>query len=289
MASKAAQLPTKLPKSGGSGKTRNYLGGLAGFVWLAIIIIPVYYVVITSFKNQAGFFADNPLAPPSNIEIKNYATVWENNFPQYFLNSVLVTAGAVTITVFLSLLAAYAISRSGTRLVRGVFNVFLLGLAIPMQATIIPVYMIIVEIGLYDTLWGVILPAAAFQIPITVLILVNFVRDIPGSLFESMKLDGASHMAIFFKLVVPLARPAIVTVMIYDAVNVWNGFLFPLILTQSQETRVLPLSLWSYQGEFAANIPAVLAAVVLSTLPLFVVYIIFRRQLVAGMTAGFSK
>src|SRR5699024_624629 len=164
-----------------------------------------------------------------------------------------------------------------------------MGIAIPIQATIIPVYYLIVEMGLYDTLWALILPSIAFAIPITVLILTNFLRDVPKELYESMTVDGASDWQMFRSLVLPLAKPAVVTVGIYDALQVWNGFLFPLVLTQSSEMRVLPLSLWAYQGEFTVNIPAVLAAVMLSALPILVLYIAGRRQLISGLTAGFSE
>jgi raffinose/stachyose/melibiose transport system permease protein len=114
-------------------------------------------------------------------------------------------------------------------------------------------------------------------------------RDIPSELFESMLVDGAGDWRILWALVLPLTRPALATVGIYAALNVWNGFLFPLVLTESANTRVLPLSLWTYQGQYTTNIPAVLAAVVLSALPLVAVYIVGRRQLISGLTAGFGK
>ena len=164
-----------------------------------------------------------------------------------------------------------------------------IGETIPLQATIIPVYYMITRMHLYDTLLALILPSVAFAVPITVLILVNFVRDVPKELFESMRVDGAGDWRMLGQLVLPLARPAIITVAIYDALNVWNGFLFPLVLTQSTSTRVLPLSLWTYQGEFQTDTPAVLAAVVLSALPIVVAYVLGRRQLVSGLTAGFGK
>jgi raffinose/stachyose/melibiose transport system permease protein len=126
-------------------------------------------------------------------------------------------------------------------------------------------------------------------LPITVLILSNFMRDIPAELYESMRVDGASHSRILWRLVFPLMRPPLVTVAIFNAVHIWNGFLFPLILTQSSDQRVLPLSLWTFQGEFTVNVPAVMAAVVLSALPLLIVYAFGRRQLIAGLTAGIGK
>ncbi|MHA7179885.1 carbohydrate ABC transporter permease [Arthrobacter sp. MDB2-24] len=269
--------------------TPNVLGGLGGWVWLALIILPVYYVVITSLKNQAGFFGSNPLAPSTSPTLVNYRTVLEANFVRYFLNSVIVTLGSVIPAVVVSFMAAYAVVRGSGRIIGSAHTLFLMGLAIPLQATIIPIYFMITKAHLYDTLLALILPSIAFAIPISVLILSNFLRDVPRELFESMRLDGCSEFTMMWRLALPLVRPAVVTIAIYNALHVWNGFLFPLILTQSPDKRVLPLSLWAFQDEFTVNIPAVLAAVVLSTLPLVVLYVLARRQLVSGLTAGFNK
>jgi raffinose/stachyose/melibiose transport system permease protein len=272
------------------GRSRpNVLGSLGGWIWLAVIILPIYYVVITSLKGQEGFFSSNPLLPPADPTFDNYALVLQSDFALYFANSLIVTVGAVAPTLLVSFMAAYAIVRGRGWFLNWTNRLFLLGLAIPLHATIIPIYWMITRAHMYDTLLALILPSIAFAIPISVLILSNFLRDVPNELFESMRLDGASDWAMMWRLAFPLVRPAVVTVGIYDALNVWNGFLFPLILTQSPATRVLPLSLWTFQGEFSVNIPAVLASVVLATLPLLVVYVVARRQLVSGLTAGFSK
>jgi raffinose/stachyose/melibiose transport system permease protein len=268
---------------------RNYLGGFFGWVWLAIIIIPVYYIVITTFKDQGAYFTQNPLALPNPPTLTAYQQVVEAGIIRYFFNSVIVTVGAVIPLVLFSFLASYAIVRGDSRLLRFSRSLFLLGLAIPLQATIIPIYLIITRIHMYDTLGALILPSIAFGIPLTVLILSNFIRDVPRELFESMRLDGCTDWQMAWRLAFPLTRPAIVTVSIYNGLNVWNGFLFPLILTQSPEKRVMPLALWAFQGEYQVNIPAVLAAVVLSTLPILILYIVGRRQLLRGLTAGFGK
>jgi raffinose/stachyose/melibiose transport system permease protein len=164
-----------------------------------------------------------------------------------------------------------------------------MGLAIPLQATVIPVYLIIIRMGLYDSLLAIILPSIAFAIPLSVLVLSNFVRDVPKELFESMRVDGASEWGMLWRLAFPLTRPALVTVSIFNGLTVWNGFLLPLILTQSPDKRTLPLGLWTFQGQYSVNVPAVLASVVLTTLPILVLYAIGRRQLLGGLTAGFSK
>ncbi|GAA3828661.1 hypothetical protein GCM10022403_072440 [Streptomyces coacervatus] len=154
----------------------------------------------------------------------------------YLLNSLVVTAGATPLTLSVSFLAAYAIVRGTSRALRWTFSVFLLGLANPLQATIIPVYYLIAKAQMYDTLLAIVLPSAAFVIPITVIIMVNFLRDIPDELYESMRAEGAGHWRMLWNLALPLSRPALITVTIYDALNVWNGFLFPLVLTQSPDS-----------------------------------------------------
>lgn len=267
----------------------NLLGALGGLLWLAVTIVPVYYLALTSLRSQQEYYAENPLLPPAEPTLDAYRLVLENDFLRYLTNSVIVTVVAVGLVLASSLMASYYLVRAGTWLSRGSLRVVLLGLAIPVQATIVPVYYLIVRLGLYDSLFALILPATAFAVPISVLIIVNFVRDIPAELFESMHADGAGHGRILRSLVLPLSRPALVTVGIYQALQVWNGFLFPLILTQSSSVRVLPLSLWTYQGQFAVNVPAVLAAVTLSALPVLAAYIVGRRQLVSGLTAGFGK
>jgi len=268
---------------------RNYLGGFFAWGWLAIIIIPIYYVVITTFKDQGAYFMQNPLALPNPPTLAAYQDVVAAGIGRYFLNSVIVTIGSVIPIVLFSFMASYAIVRGDSRLLRFSRTLFLLGLAIPLQATIIPIYLIITRIQMYDSLGALILPSIAFGIPLTVLILSNFIRDVPRELFESMRLDGCTDWQMAWKLAFPLTRPAIVTVSIYNGLNVWNGFLFALILTQSPEKRVMPLALWAFQGEYQVNIPAVLAAVVLSTLPILVLYVVGRRQLLRGLTAGFGK
>lgn len=267
----------------------NALAGIGGFLWLLLVVVPIYYIVVTSLRPRSDYYIENPLSLPANPTLIAYREVLQNNFLRYFGNSLFVTVISVTVILAVSLMASYAVVRNRSARARRLFQVFLLGIAIPIQATIVPVYYLIVQLGLYDTLWALILPSIAFAIPLSVLILTNFLRDIPRELFESMTVDGAGDMRTLWNLALPLSRPSMVTVGVYNALTVWNGFLFPLVLTQSSRTRVIPLSLWSYQGEFTMNVPAVLAAVVLSVVPILAAYVVGRRQLVSGLTAGFGK
>lgn len=280
----------KRRRRGRGARRPNWLAGAAGWLWLVIVIVPIYWIVITSFKTQSNYFTTNPFAPPTAPTLENYQVVIEAHFARYFVNSVIVALGAVVPAVLVSFMAAYAIVRGGDqRLLRSVNSLFLMGLAIPLQAAIIPIYLIIIRLHLYDTLLAIILPSIAFAIPLSVLVLSNFIRDVPKELFDSMRVDGASEWVTLWHLAFPLTRPALVTVSIYSGLAIWNGFLLPLILIQSPTQRTLPLALWTFQGQYSINVPAVLASVVLTTLPILILYAVGRRQLLSGLTAGFSK
>jgi len=267
----------------------NVAGAAGAFCWLAIVLVPVYWLVLGSLRRQAGFLENNQWLPPGDATLDNYRTVLTSGFGTYVVNSLIVTVATVVLVVLAALLAAYVIVRSRRRVTRAAFKAMLAGLAIPSHAVIIPIYFLITRLHLYDSLLALVLPTAAFGLPVAILVMVAFMRDVPSALFDAMRIDGASEWRILWSLVAPLSRPAMITVGIYTAIQAWNGFLFPLILTQSPDMRVLPLSLWTFQGEFQVDVPAVLAAVVLSSLPLFAAYLVGRRQLLAGLTAGFGR
>jgi raffinose/stachyose/melibiose transport system permease protein len=283
--------PTERRHSSGRRLRRlNWFGGTFGWIWLIIVMLPIYWIVITSLKTQDTYFALNPMKPPSSPNFESYKLVIESDFVRYFLNSVIVSAGAVVPAVAISFMAAYAVVRgAGSRLLKGMNAIFLMGLAIPLQAVIIPIYLIIIRLKLYDSLLAIILPSLAFAIPLSVLVLANFIRDVPKELFESMRMDGASEWGTMWRLALPLTRPALVTVTIYNALGIWNGFLLPLVLTQSPDQRTIPLALWTFQGQFGVNVPAIAASITLTTIPIVLLYAIGRRQLLSGLTAGFSR
>ncbi|RKN12230.1 carbohydrate ABC transporter permease [Streptomyces radicis] len=271
-----ARRPFRLPRA-------NYPGGLAALIWLGIVVVPLYVLIVSTIQTRQSYLENGPLSIPDEITFDAYRTVLEGDFPRYLLNTLVVTVACAAIAVTLAVTVAYSVVRTRSRLSRRVFQLFLLGLAIPSQAVIIPVYLIITELQLYDTLLAIILPTAAFSLPVGVLILVGTMRDIDEELYESMALDGASQVRMLLQLVVPVSRAGISTVAVFSALNAWNGFLFPLILTQSPETRVLTLGLYDFVGEFRTDIPSLLAAVVLSIVPIFTAYLFARRQLINGL------
>ncbi|WP_415925204.1 carbohydrate ABC transporter permease [Streptomyces sp. ME19-01-6] len=274
-------LPRLLKRSG--PRRPNYPAGLASLIWLVIVGAPLYVLVATTFRTRDGYIDDGPLSLPTHPTLTNYDRVLSSHFFTYLGNTLVVTAVCAAIVIVLSVTVGYAVVRARSRMSQRVFQMFLLGLAIPSQAVIIPIYLVITKLQLYDTLLAVILPTAAFSLPVSVLILAGTMRDIDEELYESMALDGAGPTRVLLRLVVPMSRAGISTVGVYSALHAWNGFMFPLILTQSRSNRVLTLGLYDYVGEFRVDTPALLTAVVLSIVPIFVVYLFARRQLINGL------
>lgn len=261
----------------------NIPAGAGAALWLAIVLIPLYILVSATLRTREDYLERGALALPTSPSVESYRRVLAGDFLTYLLNTVLVTAACAALVVVLAVTVAYSVVRTRNAASRRVFQLFLLGLAIPSQAVIIPVYLIITELNFYDTLAAVILPTAAFALPVGVLILVGTMRDIDEETYESMALDGAGPLRTLLNLTVPMSRAGIATVGVFSALQAWNGFLFPFLLTQSRDTRVLTLGLYDYVGEFRVDVPALLAAVVLSVVPIFAAYLLARRQLVNGL------
>lgn len=261
----------------------NPVAGLGSALWLAVVLVPIYAMLSASLTPQEEALTDNPLKPPTSPTLDNYKTVLDSGFTHLLTNTVIVAVAVVAIVLLLGVPLAYVAVRARTRWSGAAFRLFLLGVAIPAQAVVVPLYLLISELGLYDTLPAVILPTAAFAMPVSVLVLTGTLRDISEELYEAMALDGASQTRMLLQLTVPLAKGGISTVVIYSALQAWNGFLFPLIFTQSDGPRVLTLGLFNYVSQFGVNIPALLASVVLSGVPIFVVYLLARRALVTGL------
>ena len=262
---------------------------MLALVWFVLVIVPIYYLVSGSLRTRQTYLTDNPLTPPGSPTLDNYRSVFEGGFGRYFLNNIIVTVATVAIVVVLTVPAAYAVARNTGGLVQRGFSLMLVGLAVPAQAVIVPIFLMINQLHLYDTLLAIILPTAAFALPVSLLVMTNSLRDIPNELYEAQTLDGAGALGVLRNLVLPLAKPAITTVSVFTAMGAWNGYLFPLVLTQSPEQRTLTLGLTTFSSQFGTNVPGLLAAVTLSLVPIFVVYLFARRYLLSGLTAGFGK
>jgi raffinose/stachyose/melibiose transport system permease protein len=267
----------------GRFRTGKLVAIVLATIWLVIVIAPLYYMILASFRTQGTYLTANPWTPSGGLSTSSYSTVFGAGLGRYLLNSVILTVVCIVLTVTISLAAAYRIVERRSRAVSASFMVMLFGLAIPIQAIIVPIYVLIYKMHLYDTLFALILTLSAAAIPVSVLIMVSFVRDIPRELISAMLVDGGNEWTVFRQLIWPLSRPVLATLAIYDGLNVWNNFLLPLVLTQSNNVAVLPLGLTKLEGLYSVNVPAVMAGVLLSALPLVVLFVIMRRQVMNSL------
>lgn len=268
---------------GGRGRARRVVSLVLATAWLVIVVAPLYYMVLATFRTQGTYLTANPWIPSGGLSLSSYRTVFAAGLGGYLLNSVMLTAACIALTVTLSLAAAYRVVRRAARWVHASFTLMLFGLAIPVQAIIVPLYVLIYKMHLYDTLLALILTLSAAAVPVSVLIMVSFVRDIPHELIDAMLVDGGTEWTVFRRLIWPMSRPVMATLAIYNGLNVWNNFILPLVLTQGNGVAVLPLGLTKLQGMYTFNIPAMMAGVLLSVLPLLVLFVFMRRQVMASL------
>jgi ABC-type glycerol-3-phosphate transport system permease component len=260
----------------------SVLAAILGITWALIVLAPIYFLVLGSLRSGGGYLTASPWLPTGGISIGAYHTA-VNGTGVAVRNSIIVTLAVSVLVILVSVPAAYALIRGRSRSLRAMYGLFLLGLAVPLEGTVVSVFVLVVKFHLYDTLAGIILPSASFNIAISILILVAFLRDIPRSLFEAMDIDGAGRLRVLRSLVFPLARPPLLGLGVFVTLQSWNSLLLPLVTTTSDANAVLPVALLRLQSSDSADYPAVMASVVLSAIPMVVLYIAGRRQLINGL------
>jgi raffinose/stachyose/melibiose transport system permease protein len=186
-------------------------------------------------------------------------------------------------------MAAYAFARLDFPFGKSLFGLVVAAMIVPIHATLVPIYLLIRNIGLYDTAFALIGPYVAFSLPISIFILTEFMRQIPRELEEAACLDGCGPLTIFWRIYFPLSTPGLATVAIYNAVALWNEFIFAYVLTSTPSHRTLPLAIWDFQGQYSSNVPGMLAVVTLTSLPLIAVYAFGQERVIKGMMAGSLK
>jgi len=247
-------------------------------------------MALISFRSPNEYLSANAWLPIGGLSLSAYSDIIHTAaVGTDFRNSAEVALGTVVVVVALSLAAGYRMVRQGSRYAAVSFRVILFGIAIPIQAIVIPLYFITNKIHTYDTLYGLVLVLSASLIPVAVLLMVNYLRLIPRQLYDAMAVDGAGPWTTFTHLVVPMARPVLAVISIYAGLGAWNNFILPLILTQSNSDQVLPIGVYQFasNGEYSLNVPVVMAFVMLSALPLLILYLGLRRQFVKGI-GGFA-
>lgn len=260
-------------------------------VWSLLVVVPLLWVVMSSFKTSSEIFA-SPFALPKHWGFQNYVNAWTTaGIGRFFFNSVLVVFAALVLTMLFGSMSAYVLSRftfPGSRLL---YYLMLAGLTFPIFLAIVPLFFVLRGIGLLNTLPGLIVTYAAFAFPFTVFFLFAFFRSLSTSIAEAAAIDGAGEWRTFFQIMLPMARPGLATVAILNFVGLWNQFLLPVALNTNQDHYVLTqgMAAFASQAGYSVDFGALFAAVVITVLPVLVVYLIFQRQLQGSVSQGTNK
>ncbi len=259
--------------------------------WTAVALFPVTVILINSFKTRQAIFRE-PLAFPSteSFSLIGYQTVMkQGDFFLYFQNSMIVTVVSLFLILLFGAMAAFALSEYRFRgnTLMGLYRA--LGIMIPIRIGTVAILQMMVATGLVNTLTALILVYTAQGLPLAVFILSEFMRQVSDDLKNAGRIDGMSEYSIFFKLVLPLVRPAMATVAVFNMIPIWNDLWFPLILAPGESTKTLTLGSQVFIGQFVTDWNAVLSALSLAILPVLILYVIFSRQLIRGITSGAVK
>ncbi|MFZ8756184.1 carbohydrate ABC transporter permease [Microbacterium sp. HMH0099] len=245
-------------------------------------LIPLLWMFLGSFKSQSELAARPPSFLPDSWGLDNYTEALSRfNFAQYLTNSVIVTVAATVLTVVINAMAAYALAKYNFRGKNVLFLLTLATIMIPLQVILIPVYQVVASLGLVNTLWGMIIPAAAT--PTGVFLLRQYMLSIPDELIEAARVDGSGEFRTFVRIVLPLCTPALAVVAIFSVMWRWSDFLWPLVVAQSESVYTLPVALARFNAELTVPFNLILAMGVVSTIPVLVIFLIFQRQIATGI------
>lgn len=274
-----------------SNRLNTYAAHGALILYTLIALFPVFVIVINSFKTRKAIFRE-PLAMPNadNFSLIGYETVLkQGDFFLYFQNSMIVTVGSLSLILVFGAMAAFALAeyRFKGNTLMGLY--LALGIMIPIRIGTVAILEMMVQTGLVNTLWALILVYTAQGLPLAVFILSEFMRQVSDDLKNAGRIDGLSEYRIFFRLVLPLVRPAMATVAVFNMIPIWNDLWFPLILAPAEEVKTLTLGSQVFIGQFVTDWNAVLSALSLAILPVMALYVIFSRQLIRGITSGAVK
>lgn len=270
-------------------KTAGYWALNVVSILLAVIFIgPILWALAVSFQKEGKQIKSvvDWFTPPYTLE--NYpAIILNSEVPTWLINSLVIAVVVTLLTVIFSAMAAYSIAKLPFKGNKGFFMYFLLGLMVPGEATIVPLFITVNGMNLIDTYAGMILPAIAGSM--NLIIMVTFFRGLPNELLEAVKIDGGGEITTFFKIVLPLSKTIIATVCIFSFVGSWNNYLWPLLCAMSNDLFTLPVGIPTFAGTYTVDYVRPMTASMVASLPMIIIYIIFEKQIVAGITSGAVK
>lgn len=291
MKPKSGQIKTGMMRNS-VGKIDPYLVGL----WIALIIsaavwiLPFVFILFTSFKTEPDIMGTGAFSFPDPFILGNYSTGWDRaHFGTTFFNSVIITFIKVPLGLFFAAAAAYVLARMEIRWKKFLFVLFVFGTMLPFKIMLAPLYALVNGLGILNTYVGVILPYLAFGVSYQVFILHGFFKGVPKELSEAALIDGASHFTIFRKIFLSLSLPVLAALFILDFVATWNEFAMALVLLQNQDMWTLPLGLMTFQGQLDVDYGPLNASIIMTILPATIVYLLFQRYFVGGLTSGAVK
>jgi raffinose/stachyose/melibiose transport system permease protein len=261
---------------------------LLGF-WCLLVLVPLWVMLINSFKPSLDIFRD-PFGIPMNWNAEGYqALASGGSFALYFWNSLVITSVSIAGVLFLSSMAAYGLANWTSRASRYLLLLFLAGLMIPIRIASINLLGLVRDMGLMDSLAGLFPIYVAMGLPVGVFVLTEFIRTVPKEILNAARIDGAGTVKIFFRIVLPLTRPALATVAIFNLVNLWNDLWFPLIIIRSDDQRTLMLGVTRLFGQYQTDWNKVLAVLTCASVPIILLYLLLSKQFIRGLTAGAVK
>ncbi|MFJ7999731.1 carbohydrate ABC transporter permease [Streptomyces sp. NPDC096310] len=292
-AAKATVTKTDAPpeKASATGGVLNVFSHGVLVIWAFLVAMPLLWAVMTSFKDDRSIFT-SPWALPDRLHFENWSRAWtQAHMSDYFLNTILVVAGSLVGTLLLGSMAAYVLARFEFPGNRFIYYLFVGGMSFPIILALVPLFYVMNNLGLLNSIHGLILVYIAYSLPFTVFFLTSFFRTLPSSVAEAALIDGASHTRTFFQVMLPMAKPGLISVGIFNFLGQWNQYLLPTVLNTDPDRKVLSQGLvqlavsQGYKGDWSG----LFAGLVMAMLPVLAAYIIFQRQVVAGLTAGALK
>ncbi|MEU9750149.1 carbohydrate ABC transporter permease [Streptomyces niveus] len=260
-------------------------------IWALLVVLPLLWAVMSSFKDDSSIF-NSPWSLPDKLHFENWSRAWSQaHMSEYFLNTIVVVGGSLTGTLVLGSMAAYVLARFDFPGNRFIYFLFVGGMSFPIILALVPLFFVMNNMGLLNTTHGLILVYIAYSLPFTVFFLSSFFRTLPSSVAEAAIIDGASHTRTFFQIMLPMAKPGLISVGIFNFLGQWNQYMLPTVLNTDPDKKVLSQGLvqlavsQGYKGDYSG----LFAGLVMAMLPVLAAYIIFQRQVVAGLTAGALK
>lgn len=258
-------------------------------LWTVLLLVPLITTISIALKTRYDLLID-PIGLPKPVAWDNISTAWQNaDLGQALFNSVLITALGVVGLIVLGASAAYPLARRTGRWSNGIYVYFILGLIVPLQLGLIPLYQLWADVGLLNSQVGVILIQIGELLPLTIFLFTGFMKTVPRELEEAATIDGAGQFRTFWTIVFPLIRPVTATVVIVTSLVIWNDFLIPLLFLQEPDLQTIPLAIYGFVGQYSQSWNLIFASIVVSSLPIIALFLILQRSFIKGLTGGALK